>query len=131
MGNRAVISFKCEGVPKKYSPSIYLHWNGGRDSIEGFLKAHEKADFRGGDYGIARLVQLITNTFDSGLSVGVGVYCQMDTDNGDNGVYWIDPNTFKIVDREFKRYKEQQVYNIDEFSKSVLEQSNIKIEKVA
>ena len=130
MGNRAVISFKCEGVPKEYSPSIYLHWNGGLDSIEGFLKAHEKADFQGGDYGIARLVQLITNYFGGGLSVGVGVYCQMDTDNGDNGVYWIDPNTFKIVNREFKRYREQQQYNINEFANSVLDQTKI-TEKVA
>ena len=125
MGKRAVISFKCEGVPKEYSPSIYLHWNGGRDSIEGFLKAHEMAEFRGGDYGIARLVQLITNYFGGGLSVGVGVYCQMDTDNGDNGVYWIDPNTFKIVNREFKRYREQQQYNINEFANSVLDQTKL------
>jgi hypothetical protein len=124
MGNRAVISFKCEGVPKEYSPSIYLHWNGGRDSIEGFLKAHEKADFRNGAYGIARLIQLITNWFGGGLCVGVGVYSQMDTDNFDNGVYWVCSKTFKIVEREFKRQKEQQVYN-------VIEKSNIKIEEVA
>ena len=131
MGNRAVISFKCEGVPKEYSPSIYLHWNGGRDSIEGFLKAHEKANFRNGAYGIARLIQLITNWFGGGLCVGVGVYSQMDTDNFDNGVYWVCSKTFKIVEREFKRQKEQQVYNDIEFSKDVLEKSNIKIEEVA
>jgi hypothetical protein len=131
MGNRAVISFKCEGVPKEYSPSIYLHWNGGRDSIEGFLKAHEKADFRNGAYGIARLIQLITNWFGGGLCVGVGVYSQMDTDNFDNGVYWVCSKTFKIVEREFKRHEEQQVYNVIEFSKDVLEKSNIKIEEVA
>ena len=131
MGNRAVKSFKCEGVPKEYSPSIYLHWNGGRDSIEGFLKAHEKANFRNGAYGIARLIQLITNWFGGGLCVGVGVYSQMDTDNFDNGVYWVCSKTFKIVEREFKRQKEQQVYNVIEFSKDVLEKSNIKIEEVA
>ena len=131
MGNRAVISFKCEGVPKEYSPSIYLHWNGGRDSIEGFLKAHEKANFRNGAYGIARLIQLITNWFGGGLGVGVGGYSQMDTDNFDNGVYWVCSKTFKIVEREFKRQKEQQVYNVIEFSKDVLEKSNIKIEEVA
>ena len=131
MGNRAVISFKCEGVPKEYSPSIYLHWNGGRDSIEGFLKAHEKANFRNGAYGIARLIQLITNWFGGGLCVGVGVYSQMDTDNFDNGVYWVCSKTFKIVEREFKRQKVQQVYNVIEFSKDVLEKSNIKIEEVA
>ena len=131
MGNRAVISFKCEGVPKEYSPSIYLHWNGGRDSIEGFLKAHEKADFRYGDYGIARLIQLITNWFGGGLCVGVSVYSKLDTDNFDNGVYWVCSKTFKIVEREFKRHEEQQVYNVIEFSKDVLEKSNIKIEEVA
>ena len=131
MGNRAVISFKCNGVPKEYSPSIYLHWNGGRDSVESFLEAHNKANFRNGDYGIARLIQLITNWFGGGLCVGVGVYCQLDTDNQDNGVYWVCPDTFKIVDREFQRSSEQMVYNIEELSKDVLSKSNIDLEKVA
>jgi hypothetical protein len=55
----------------------------------------------------------------------------MDTDNFDNGVYWVCSKTFKIVEREFKRHEEQQVYNVIEFSKDVLEKSNIKIEEVA
>ena len=33
MGNRAVISFSTSPA----APSIYLHWNGGRASVEGFL----------------------------------------------------------------------------------------------
>jgi hypothetical protein len=131
MGNRAVISFKYNGLPKKYSPSIYLHWNGGRDSIESFLEAHKKAEFRNHDYGIARLIQLITNWFDGGLSVGVGVYCQLDTDNYDNGVYWVCPDTFKIVDREFQRRSEQKEYDIEAFSKDILHKSNIDLAKVA
>ena len=49
----------------------------------------------------------------------------MDTDNGDNGVYWINPKTFEIVDREFKRYKEQLAYDVDEFANDVLEKSNL------
>ena len=55
----------------------------------------------------------------------------MDTDNGDNGVYWIDPNTFEIVNREFKRYREQQQYNINDFANSVLDETKLTREKVA
>ena len=36
MGNRAVIAYREEGVPKEQSTAIYVHWNGGRDSVEGF-----------------------------------------------------------------------------------------------
>ena len=39
MGNRAVISFKDEYYKKEDSPSIYLHWQGGRDSVEAFRDA--------------------------------------------------------------------------------------------
>ena len=49
MGNRAVIQMKGSNV------GIYLHYNGGRDSIEGFLAYCKLRDFRGDDYGMARL----------------------------------------------------------------------------
>jgi len=38
MGNRAVVVFD-EFKPESEAAAIYLHWNGGRDSIEGYLKA--------------------------------------------------------------------------------------------
>ena len=38
MGNRAVIGFEQDKKRDKKSVGIYLHWNGGRDSVEGFLK---------------------------------------------------------------------------------------------
>ena len=100
MGNRAVISMACEGIPKEYSPSIYVHWNGGRNSIESFLEVAKKLNVRPEPtYGMARLCQIITNFFGGTLSVGMGTYCQLDTDNYDNGVYWIN-SKFEIIDRE-------------------------------
>ena len=89
MGNRAVIAYRQEGVPKEQSTAIYLHWNGGRDSVEGFLKVANDIGVRSfqADYAMARLTQIIGNFFGDTLSVGVGIYKRMDTDNYDNGVY--------------------------------------------
>jgi hypothetical protein len=123
MGNRAVIAYREEGVPKEQSTAIYLHWNGGRDSVEGFLKVANQIGVRSSqsDYAMARLTQIIGNFFGDTLSVGVGIYKRMDTDNYDNGVYWISSRNGKltIVDREFNRNKEQTGYSIEEFSKEV------------
>jgi hypothetical protein len=127
MGNRAVIAYKDEYVPKEYSTSIYLHWNGGRDSVEAFLKVANDIGVRAsqGDYAMARLTQIISNYFGGILSVGVGIYKRMDTDNYDNGVYWISNNEkgeLVIVDREFKRYPEQKTYKVDKMAKEIMSQ---------
>lgn len=37
MGNREIITTENGWRNKKNNLGIYLHWNGGRDSIEGFL----------------------------------------------------------------------------------------------
>lgn len=106
MGNRAVIT-----TPDK-KMGVYLHWNGGRDSVEAFLHYCELHGFRSPDrdpYGWARLCQVIGNFFGGGLSVGVGLYDQLDTDNWDNGVYIIEG--WRIVGREFNRYAEQDSYD--------------------
>ena len=67
MGNRAVITtvdgWKNNGI------GIYLHWNGGKDSIEAFLKYCKLRGFRNGDYGMARLTQVIANFFGGELSI--------------------------------------------------------------
>ena len=96
MGNRAVITTKAKKT------AIYLHWNGGRNSVEGFLAYCKARGFRSTDrdpYGWAYLVQVIGNFFGDGLSVGVGNYMDMDRDNGDNGVYIIEG--WEIVGREY------------------------------
>tara|TARA_R110000822_G_scaffold44489_2_gene119302 strand:- start:725 stop:1228 length:504 start_codon:yes stop_codon:yes gene_type:complete len=101
MGNRAVIT------THPYHPAhvgIYVHWNGGRASVEGFLRACKELKFRSPEidsYGIARLTQAITAYFGSdGLSVGVDVCSSLDCNNGDNGTYLIG-NNWSIVGRKF------------------------------
>jgi hypothetical protein len=128
MGNRAVIAFKDESITKDLSPAIYLHWNGGRDSVEGFLAAAKKLALRSdSSYAAARLAQVIGNYFGGTLSLGVGVYSTLDTDNYDNGVYWVED--WEIVSREFQRHPEQQEYDLEEFTESVLEKNAFAFEE--
>ena len=109
MGNRAVITtrenFDNKGV------GIYLHWNGGRDSVEAFLKFCELKNYREPEidcYGWARLCQVIGNFFGGGLSLGIDTVNKLDCDNGDNGVYIIEG--WKIVGREYSSGYEQNEY---------------------
>ena len=127
MGNRAVIAFvNDEGKKDKNSVGIYLHWNGGRDSVEGFLQTAKDYELRSGSYGVARLTQIIANGLGGTLSLGVDLLKNLDCDNYDNGVYWIDQN-FNIVDREYisrPDFKEQQQYSLTEFVKSLKEDND-------
>lgn len=113
MGNRAVITtrenFNNNGI------GIYLHWNGGRDSVEAFLKYCDLKGYRTPTtdcYGWARLTQVIANFFGGGDSVGIDVIKHLDCDNWDNGVYIIDK--WEIVGREFFQGSEQNEYKLDE-----------------
>ena len=106
MGNRAVIT--ASTAPD--APSIYLHWNGGRDSVEGFLKAARDLSIKGTSAeSFDRFAHVLARYF-FGCEIGNHVYRQefskADADNWDNGTYVIDGN-FKIVDRLFKRHGEQ------------------------
>jgi hypothetical protein len=99
MGNRAVITiapFSSSNV------GIYVHWNGGRASIEGFLKAARELGYRDpsldDSYAMARLTQVIGTFFGGSTSVGVGVVRDLDTDNGNNGTYVIGEG-WEIVER--------------------------------
>lgn len=117
MGNRAVITIKEENTPKEDWRSVYLHWNGGRDSVEPIIHVAKLYGIRCNadpSYAIARLTQLIGNSLGGTLSLGVGTYSQLDTDNYDNGTYVI--SNWEIVDREFfpSEYQEQNEYNFDE-----------------
>ena len=114
MGNRAVITTKSKKI------GVYLHWNGGRDSIEAFLKYCELQGFRcpeADDYGWARLCQIIGNFFGGSTSIGIDEYNKLDTDNGDNGVYIIED--WKIVDRLYHNYPEQNTYKLKEMLKAI------------
>lgn len=120
MGNRAVITTRNKKL------GVYLHWNGGRDSIEAFIKYCALKGYRcpeKDNYGWARLCQVIGNFFGGNCSVGIDLYEKLDTDNGDNGVYIIE--NWEIVDREFAPYYEQQTYSLLE----MLEEINTKMPK--
>lgn len=120
MGNRAVITTKKDW--ENNGIGIYLHWNGGRDSVETFLKYCELAHLRApeyGGYGYARLCQVIGNFFgddycggERGLSIGIGKLEDLDCDNWDNGVYIIEG--WKIVGREYFNGKEQDSHDKQE-----------------
>ena len=113
MGNRAVITskenFENNGI------GIYLHWNGGRDSVEAFLKYCELKGYRSptsDNYGWARLCQVIANFFGGSTSIGIDVVNKLDCDNWDNGVYIIQG--WKIVDRKYNQYAEQKNYKMED-----------------
>jgi hypothetical protein len=115
MGNRAVITLKPhEGKSYDNQVGIYVHWNGGRDSIEAFLTYCELQGFRSpssDSYGFARLTQVIANFFGGGgLSIGVDTCKHLDCDNYDNGVYFI--KGWKVVGRDYFKGKEQNDYSL-------------------
>lgn len=109
MGNRAVISTRDKKI------GVYLHWNGGRDSVEAFLAYCKLKGYRPPEYdcyGWARLCQVIGNYFGGETSIGIDEYDKLDTDNWDNGVYIIE--NWEIVDRIYMKYPEQSNYNLEE-----------------
>lgn len=115
MGNRAVIT-----VDKK--SGIYLHWNGGYTSVRAFLDYCKLQGYRkpsyDKSYAMARLTTVIANFFGGGDSVGIGTYENLDTNNGDNGVYIIGGN-WEIVGREYSEdieddYDKDQYYDMME-----------------
>lgn len=112
MGNRAVITtkenFENNGV------GVYLHWNGGYDSVSAFLKYCELKGYRSpsdDNYGWTRLCQVIGNFFGGSTSVGIDVVNNLDCDNWDNGVYIIDG--WNIVDRKYFDGSEQMNYDLE------------------
>ena len=95
MGNRAVITLDKNIKPD--SLGIYLHWNGGAESVLAFAQAaidlgaldRIGEEDNGGGYALARLAQIVTNFIGGTLSVGVNTLGSLDTDNGDNGLFVI------------------------------------------
>lgn len=108
MGNRAVIITKDERI------GVYVHWNGGRDSIEAFLTYCKIRNYRRPEqdnYGWASLVTVISNFFgNTGSSIGVDTVEHLDCDNRDNGVYVIE--NWEIVGRKFFDRREQDCHDL-------------------
>lgn len=128
MGNRAVITAsKALNVAGSNDIGVYLHWNGGRDSVEAFLKYCELKQYRapdGDNYGWARLCQVIGNWFGGDCSIGIDRCVNLDCDNDDNGTYII--KGWEIVDRKFMRRGEQRNYDLREMLHDINEAQPVK-----
>lgn len=114
MGNCAVITTSTDiNVSESNDIGVYLHWNGGRDSVEAFLMYCKLKGYRTPEYdnyGWARLCQVIGNFFGGDLSIGIDKCCNLDCDNYDNGVYII--KDWEIVGRKYHTGREQQEYDL-------------------
>ena len=110
MGNRAVITTEDRRI------GVYLHWNGGRDSVEPMLAFCKAAGYRcpeNDDYGWAYLCTVAGCFFGTGTSVGIETLENLDT-RGDNGVYIIEG--WEIIGREnlYDGFEEQVEYDFGE-----------------
>jgi len=127
MGNRAVIIGSETLKPTKNPHTdygVYLHWNGGMDTIKPLCALAKKLGIRplnqDSSYGAAYLAGLMTSFFADGLSVGIVSFnheankteaklreqLTADLDPGDNGIYFIDDD-WSISDRIKFLTKEQ------------------------
>lgn len=101
MGNRAVITASTN---RTSGVGIYLHWNGGPESVLAFIHAARERGFRDpasdDSYAMARLCGLIHEFFgvNESTSLGIGCLNQLDTNNWDNGTYVIGKG-WEIVER--------------------------------
>ena len=105
MGNRAVISFQdsSENTLDTSQVGIYLHWNGGLESIEGFCKAATDLNIS----EPARFIQMLGNWFGGNKSLYVDIISRLDYDNYDNGAYVISKASgeWKVVKRFFADHR--------------------------
>ena len=85
MGNRAVVK------PYNNHIGVYLHWNGGPESIDAFLTYCKLKKFREFEdaYGLARFCQVVGNFFGGELSLGIEEAFEKKDYIGslDNGIY--------------------------------------------
>ena len=86
MGNRAVITWSDTKQPKVSNDlGIYLHWNGGIESVQAFLEyAKENKLPNPSDdeqYGLARMIQMIGNFLGDYSGIGIGPLKELDCDN--------------------------------------------------
>ena len=118
MGNRAVIQIENDPL------EIYLHWNGGRDSIDPMLVYEREQGIGSGAYGVARLCQIIGNTLGGTLSLGVAPKGSYSGDE-DNGTYVLD-SQLKIVERKGvdHLFQEQNHHDYEEMLAYVREKND-------
>lgn len=96
MGNRAFVIFEEDG---EISPAVYLHWDGGPESVYPFLDELDRRQVRADiAYAPARFIAVVAEFMDqehyTGLSLGVMNGPEAITidaldpfNHGDNGIY--------------------------------------------
>lgn len=122
MGNRAVLVWKDEnGHYDDDTMGVYLHWNGGRDSIEAFLAYCQMKDLKSPSenvsIGIRNFVDVVSWFFGSNQSIYIDKLSCLDQDNYDNGVYVCDG--WKIVDRKYMHGAEQDEHDFEEMLQAI------------
>lgn len=124
MGNRCIITTQKAWCAD--GSGLYLHWNGGRDSVNAFTTYCRLKGFRSPvrdwGYALARLTQVVSNWFGGSLSVGiVPARCGA---GDDNGVFFLG-NDWKVarhIDGDTGRNwqgPEQLEYDLIEFVHSI------------
>lgn len=127
MGNRANVIF-VDATEKSISPCIYLHWNGGPESIYPFLDELDRRKVRADqNYEAARFIEIVAQFMADGmddvntLSLGVvngpktisaKALQKLETHDGDNGFYIVNrtvPNK-----RSVRRFQYNYSTNITE-----------------
>lgn len=97
MGNRAVIGFE------NTETAIYVHWNGGLESVLAFLKAAKDLGIRNcaydAPYCIARTTQMIANFFGDTTSIGVAPLKDFEDWALDNGIFIVN-GEWEIIERK-------------------------------
>lgn len=101
MGNRAIIVFTNSDCTN-YSPLVYLHWNGGPESVYQFLAELDRREVRADQYyECARFIGIVAQYFDNeyysttslGTSNGpknLGEVSELPDQYGlDNGIYLV------------------------------------------
>jgi len=106
MGNRAVLTFSTAG----HAPAIYLHWNGGRASVQGFIDAARALGLRHAPTAAAQtealdqLAELLARHYfrcNVGMTVYREQYGTTDRDNADHGTYLLGRD-LSIIERLYK-----------------------------
>ena len=111
MGNRALI------IGNGASVGIYLHWNGGRDSVEAFLRWAELSKLPSlENRGEIALAAVIANFFgNDGNCISLETVDRANLEASapwDNGIYVVEEH--KIVERINPRQPEQRSHDLTE-----------------
>ena len=140
MGNHASVVFYVPGgtQPDDISPTVYLHWNGGPESVYAFLDEMDRRKVRTGDpaYESARFCHIVGDFFDAnGVksdSLGllhppatIDVAGTYDIADFDNGAYVVYRNHLKRLVRRFIGGKELTPRQVGDERRKAYKETNL------